>query len=67
MIKNDNDKGTCLLTGTALSEDINMIKSGAQKILKRKYLTREIRGVWNVTTKVITVTLRETGNNSENT
>jgi len=63
VIKNDNDNGTCLLTGTALSGDINMIKKGAPKILKHKYLTREIQIVWNITTKVITVTLRETGNN----
>jgi hypothetical protein len=39
----------------------------SQKILKYKDLKSEIRCMRTVITKVITLTLRETGNNSENT
>jgi hypothetical protein len=43
-----------------------VIKKGDNKILKNKDFTKEIRFMWNGTTKVITLTLRKTGNNSEN-
>ena len=38
----DNEKGTCMLTDDAISEDRNVIKKEAEKILKYKDLTIEI-------------------------
>ena len=32
--KSDNENGTCLLTDTVFSGDINVIKTGAKKIFK---------------------------------
>jgi hypothetical protein len=44
----DNEKGTCMLTDTAISGDRNVIKKEAGKILKYKDLTIEIQRMWNV-------------------
>ena len=44
-----------MLTDVAISGDRNVIKKEAEKILKYKYLTIEIRRTWNVKTKVIPV------------
>jgi len=44
-----------MLIDVAISEDRNVIKKEAEKILKYKNLTIEIQCVWNVKTKVIPV------------
>jgi hypothetical protein len=38
VIIRDNEKGTCMLIGNAISGDRNMIKKEAKKILKYKNL-----------------------------
>ena len=48
-------KGEHVLIDVAISGDINVIKKGAEKILKYKDLTIEIQSMWNVKTKVIPV------------
>jgi len=57
----DNEKGTCMLIDVAISGDRNVIKTEADKILKYKDLTIEIRRMWNVKTKVIPVIIGATG------
>jgi hydroxyethylthiazole kinase-like sugar kinase family protein len=44
-----------MLIDVAISGDRNLIKKGAEKILKYKDLTIEIQRMWNVKTKVIPV------------
>ena len=44
-----------------ISEDRNVIKKKAEKILKYKDLTIEIQRMWNVKTKVIPVIIGATG------
>jgi len=61
IIIRDNEKGTCMLIDAAISEDRNVIKKEAEKILKYKDLTIEIRRMWNVKTKVIPVIIGVTG------
>ena len=51
-IISDNEKGRCLLNGTAFSGDRNVIKRGAEMILEHKDPTIEILRMWNVQTKV---------------
>jgi len=66
----DNEKGTCMLIDVAISGDRNVIKKEAEKILKYKDLTTEIRRMWNVKTKVIPVIIGRLGlfqSHSENT
>jgi len=55
IIIRDNEKVTCMLIDVAISEDRNVIKKEAEKILKYKDLTIEIQRMWNVKTKVIPV------------
>ena len=50
-----------MLIDAAISGDRNVIKKGAEKILKYKDLTTEIQRMWNVKTKVIPVIIRATG------
>jgi hypothetical protein len=50
-----------MLIDVAISEDRNVIKKEAEKILKCKDLTIEIQRTWNVKTKVIPVTIGATG------
>ena len=50
-----------MLIDVAISEDRNVIKKEAEKILKYKDLTIEIQRMWNVKTKVITVIIGATG------
>jgi hypothetical protein len=45
----------------AIPGDRNVIKKGAEKILKYKDLTIEIQGVWNVKSRVIPVKIGATG------
>jgi hypothetical protein len=57
----DNEKGTCMLIDVEISGERNVIKKGAEKILKYKDLTVEIQRTWNVKTKVISVITGATG------
>jgi len=61
VIIRDNEKGTCMLIDVAISGDRNVIKKGADKILKYKDLTIEIQRMWNVKTKMIPVIRGATG------
>jgi hypothetical protein len=61
IIIRDNEKGTCMLTDVAISEDRSVIKKEAEKILKYKDLTIDIQRMWNVKTKVIPVIIGATG------
>jgi hypothetical protein len=61
IIIRDNEKRTCMLIDVAISEDKNVIKKEAEKILRYKDLTIEIQRMWNVKTKVIPVTIGATG------
>jgi hypothetical protein len=45
-----------MLIDVAISEDRNVIKKEAEKILKYKELTIQIQRMWNIKTKVIPVT-----------
>jgi len=69
IIIRDNEKGACMLIDVAISEDRNVIKKEAEKILKYKDLPIEIQRMWNVKTKVIPVIVGATGtiSKSENT
>ena len=61
IIIRDNEKGTCMLIDVAISGDRNVIKKGAEDILKYKDLTIEIQRMWNVGTKAIPVIIGATG------
>ena len=61
IIIRDNEKRTCMLIDVAISGDRNVIKKGAEKILKYKDITIERRRMWNVKTKVIPVKIGATG------
>ena len=61
IIFRNNEKGTCMLIDVAILGDRNVVKKEAEKILKYKDLTIEIQRMWNVKTKVIPVTVGETG------
>ena len=61
IIIRDNEKRTCMLIDVAISGDRNVIKKEDKKILKYKYLTIEIRRMWNVKTKVIPLIKGATG------
>jgi hypothetical protein len=50
-----------VLIDDAISGDRNVIKKEAEKILKYKDLTIEIKRMWNVKTKVIPVIIGATG------
>ena len=52
IIIRDYEKGTCLLTGTAISGDRNVIKKEAEMILNYKDLTTEMQRMWNAQKKV---------------
>jgi hypothetical protein len=64
-VKLDNQKGTCMLIEVAIPGDRNVIKIEAEKILKYKDLTIEIKHMWNVKTGVMPVIIRATGTISE--
>ena len=70
IIIGDNEKGTCVLIDVAIWGDGNVVKKGAEKILKYKDMTIEIQRLWKVKTRVIPVKIGATGNilnHSENT
>jgi len=50
-----------MLIDVAISGDRNVIKKEAEKNVKYKDLTIEIKRMWNVKTKVIPVTIGATG------
>jgi hypothetical protein len=50
-----------MLIDLAISGDRNVIKKGAEKILKYKDLTTEIQRMWNVKARVIPVIIGATG------
>jgi hypothetical protein len=50
-----------MLIDVAISGDRNVIKKGAEKILKYKDLTIEIQSTWTVKTRVIPVIIGATG------
>jgi hypothetical protein len=60
-----NGEGTCMLTDVAISGERNVIKKEAEKILKYKDLTIEVRCMWNVKTKLIPVIIQATGTTSK--
>jgi hypothetical protein len=55
------EKRTWMLIDLAISEDRNVIKKEAEKILKNKDLTTETQRMWNIKTKVIPVIIGATG------
>jgi hypothetical protein len=56
----DTKQGTCMSTDVVISADRNVIKKGAEKILKYKDLTIEIQLMCIVKAKVISVITGET-------
>jgi hypothetical protein len=50
-----------MLIDVAISRDRNLIKKEAEKFLKYKNFTIEIKRLWNVKTKVIPVIIGATG------
>jgi len=50
-----------MLTNVAISKDRNVIKKGADNILKYKDLTIEIERMWNVKTVLILIIIWATG------
>ena len=61
IIIRDNGKRTCILIDVAISGDGNVIKKEAEKFLKYKDLTIEIKRMWNVKTTVMPVIIGATG------
>jgi hypothetical protein len=61
----DNEKETCMLIDVAITGERNVVKRGAEKILKYKDLTIEIQPMWNVKAKMIPVILVATGTTSK--
>ena len=61
VIIRDNKHGTCMLIDVAILGDRNVIKKGAEKILKYKYLIIEVQRIWNVKATVIPVIIGATG------
>jgi len=61
IIIRDNEKGASKLIDVAISGDRNVIEKEAEKILKYKNLTLEIKRMWNVKTKAIPVIIGATG------
>jgi hypothetical protein len=61
IIRDNNEKRTCILIGVAIHGDRNVIKKDAEKILKQKDFIIEIQPMWNVKAKVITITKGATG------
>jgi len=61
IIIRDNKEGTRMLIDVAIAGDVNVIKKEAEKILKYKDLTTEIRRMWNVKARVIPVITGGTG------
>ena len=64
VIIHDIKQGTYMLIDVAIPGDRNVIKKEAEKILKYKYLIREIQRMWKVEAKVIPVITGATGTNS---
>ena len=54
-------EGTCMFIDVAIWGERNVIKKGAEKILKYKYFTTEVWNMWNVETKLKPVIIQATG------
>ena len=50
-----------MLLDIAISGDRNVIKKEVVKFLKYKYLTAEIKGMWNIKTEVIPAIIEAAG------
>jgi hypothetical protein len=61
IILQDSEKGTCVLIDVAISGDRNVIKKGAEKILKYKNLVIAVLCMWKKKKKVILLTIGATG------
>jgi hypothetical protein len=61
IIIGDNEKGSCMLIDVVISGDRNVIKKGAEKILKYKDLTTEVERMWNLKVSVIPIIIGATG------
>jgi len=61
IIIRNNKQGTCMLIDAAIPGDGNVIKKGAEKILKYEDRIIKIQRMWNVTAKVIPVIIGATG------
>jgi len=59
----ENEEGTFMLIGAAISGDRNVIKKEAEKTIKYEDLTIEIQCMWNEKTKVIPIITGATGKN----
>jgi len=51
IIIRDKDKGKLMLIYAAITGERNVIEKEAEKILRYKYLSREIQRMWNVKQK----------------
>jgi hypothetical protein len=60
IIIRDNEERTCMLVDVTIPGDRNVIKKGAEKIVKYKDLIIEIQRMWNVKTKVTPVIIGAT-------
>ncbi|KDR23369.1 hypothetical protein L798_05330 [Zootermopsis nevadensis] len=56
-----NKNGTCLLIDIGIPTDRNVIKKGAEKILKYKDFLIEIQRMWKVQAKVMLIIIGATG------
>jgi len=56
-----NGEGTCMFTDVAISGKRNVIRKGAEKNLKYKDFTIEVRHMWNVKAKLKPVIIQATG------
>jgi len=62
IIIRENEKGTCVLTDTAISGFRNVIKIEAE-IIKYKHLTKETKRMWNAK-KVIPIIINKDNQNN---
>jgi hypothetical protein len=58
----DNEKGMCMLIYVVITGERNLINIEAEKVLKCKGLTVEIRRMWNVQAEVIIANNRDDWN-----
>ena len=61
IVTRDSKEGTCTLIDVANPGDTNVVKKGAEKILKHKDLITEIQRVWDVKARVTSILIGTTG------